>query len=437
MKRFLILFLVFLFIGIVSAAPLIEFENNNFNVGETIIGKIYTSGEFLEQISQVDFKFYEGRKEVDFEKKIISYEGVYYFYFVINREGNFTLSIEDIVYREAGQVGSFDIEEDIFVSRNLVFNQEENKTYEKVLFINPGIVFTNKEAVVNLVNKGDVDLSVSYLGEENLIKAKSSKQVIFTPEVAFSFLNISTYQDFSIPIIYFGELDNSTRDNETIEPIKLDLKVSREEFSIELVKDRLKIENITLFNFGPGEISNIKISSELDLVKEAEFSNIGPGGSKNISINFSSKDLGNFEGIINISYTQYGQEGVIPIKLRAFVFSNESNIKDTSFSSKTCSELRGTVCEVNEICSIEARYTAGKEYCCIQGSCTPKEIGGKKDSEGGSGWLIGLVILIVVGVIGYLIYLKYKGTNNKSSGEKLLEKDVNYMKRIRGGLSRS
>lgn len=104
MKKVTILFLSIFILNLVSAIPEITFQNEKFQPQETILAQI--SGEFAKEISDSDIKFFEGRKQISFEHEVSFYNDTYYLYIYINREGNFTLKIEDILYKEQRKLSS-------------------------------------------------------------------------------------------------------------------------------------------------------------------------------------------------------------------------------------------------------------------------------------------------------------------------------------------
>jgi len=60
MRFGLIIILLFVFsISLALAIPIIQFQNEEFQPGETILAKIFTGGEFIEAIDKSDIKFYE------------------------------------------------------------------------------------------------------------------------------------------------------------------------------------------------------------------------------------------------------------------------------------------------------------------------------------------------------------------------------------------
>ncbi|MCK5140295.1 MAG: hypothetical protein KAQ85_10670, partial [Thermodesulfovibrionia bacterium] len=89
MKRGSTIFLFIFLISLASAAPILLLQHNEIQPGETIFATITTVGEFTKEITSLDIKFFEGRKEVFFESNIVFYNDTFYLYTYTTREGNF------------------------------------------------------------------------------------------------------------------------------------------------------------------------------------------------------------------------------------------------------------------------------------------------------------------------------------------------------------
>ena len=215
MRFGLIIILLFAFsISLALAIPIIQFQNEEFQPDETILAKIFTGGEFIKAIDKSDIKFYEGRKEIFFEYDLKQYDTDYYFYAIINKEGIFTLQIKDILYNEGGDIDSITIEKNLSVEKKII--REDNKIATKILRIRPGVIFTQNSARIDLTNMGNLTLNISYLENEITLLPGELRSININPNLSFSFFEISTYKDFSIPLIYAGEINNnSVTNNET------------------------------------------------------------------------------------------------------------------------------------------------------------------------------------------------------------------------------
>ena len=105
-----LLCIVFLLAPTTSAYPIITFQHEDIQPGETIIANVTTSGEFSKQIKPSDVEFYQGRKKVSLESNIVFYNETYYLYIYANNEGEFIVKIPNILYTEDAELKSKTIE---------------------------------------------------------------------------------------------------------------------------------------------------------------------------------------------------------------------------------------------------------------------------------------------------------------------------------------
>jgi len=426
MKRGSILLLSLFIISIVSATPSLNFQHNETQPGETMIATISTVGEFQKQIELSDIKFYEGRKQVSFEFDIKFYEGTHYLYIYANREGNFSIEISEILYKESDTLKSTTIIKEFNIAKQEIVDDETNETSTQILSIKPGLIFTTETPSIKLINKGTSTLDLKYEETEISLEPFETHDIVIIPEQVFSYINISAYKEFAIPIIYL--IANATFKSPLI---KLDLRQSPELLSAELFTNNESQEVIELFNFGNETITEIEIISDFEFIEIEEIENISARGIKNLTITFNPESPGHFQGNINITYKQYAKQNTLSIPLTLFVLPKGATLEDFEIVNETCEEISGVVCEKGFICNGDAIFTKSQEYCCL-GTC---ESTGEDDSEGGSfGWLIGLVILIVLGGAGYYFYKKQKKVVPKKAEEQMKESSDKYAERLRGAI---
>ena len=144
MKRGVIVFFFLFLISIATAAPILTFQNEEIQPGETILATITTVGNFEKQIEPSDIKFYEGRKQVSFESDIKFYEGTHYLYVYTTREGNFSIEISGILYKEANTLQATTITKEFNITEEKIINEETNETSTQIFQIKPGFVFTTE-----------------------------------------------------------------------------------------------------------------------------------------------------------------------------------------------------------------------------------------------------------------------------------------------------
>jgi len=426
--RWTLFFLAVSLISIASASPTLSFQNEKIQPGETILGIINTSGEFVKEISKEDIKFFKDRKEIFFESNIVFYNRTFYFYAYTLNEGNFSVKISNILYKESNELKSQTVEKNFEVKKEEFFDEVKNQTVYKIISVKPGFISTssiNKQKIT-VSNKEDTAINLTYAKNEITLLPYESKEITLIPLAKFSYLNISTYKEFKIPII-FSSANSSIKFEEDTS-----LKASIERLTLNLTVDKKRVEGIYLFNFADEVLTNFSISSNLDLIKASDVKEIPPKGMENLTLTFSPENPGHFEGFLEINYLQGEKNSTLKILLDLFVLPKGSAGEDFKVSSQTCTERNGSVCKVIEKCDREPTFTKGGEYCCL-GTCVEEKI----KEKGSYGWLIGSLILLILIGIGYMIYKKSKKTTKIKPEQRLRETSEKYSKRLKGELSKN
>jgi len=423
--RWKLLFILFL-MSLASATPEIYFQHEKIQPEETILATINTSGEFQGEIKESQIKFLEGRKEVFFESNIFYYNNTYYFYSYTTRPGNFTLKISNILYKEGQELTSKNIEKDFTIKEERILNEETNKTETKILEIKPGFVKSSTTPKIKITNKGDTTFNVSYLEKEITINPLKSSTIEYAPDEEFTHLEISTYKDFRIPINYLS----------AIKPIikKTHLKSKPKHLVAEANENSEKKEIITLYNLEDENITIQKIISSLDFISVKSFEEIKAREVKNLTIIISPEKTGHATGNITVYFIEDEIEEQLIIPLSLFILPKGTTLENISKSEETCKDLKGNICNYEEICDSKTTFTKGNELCCL-GKCIPKE---KDDEdESGYGWLIGILIIVGLGGGAYFLYKKSKKVKGTTPDEKIKQTTEKYSKRLSGNLKRN
>ncbi len=403
---------VFMFIFLVSfasAVPQLNLQKESYQAQETLIGTIDNTNATLTRES---IRIYEDRRELSLDKDVANYEGKYYFYLVLPKEGVFRIEIKSLLYTENGVLKSTDIVKNITVKNKV---DENNKT--NVLGIRPGIVssFLNTDSIY-LTNFGTNDLTAFYLNKNFSLASGKSEKINITLNKSFDNLLIKSYEEFSVPLIYLGYagVQNQTTQNTTLDtPLKIiNVTATVDGLKIKIIRGEKKEYNFSLINRG-SSLENLEIS----------------GGSV---INISSK-LNSFENnsiqkiFFNISYNnktfyndsivvKYNHSEIFRLPVEIYLFENESSAQISNISvqpiQKDCVSIGGKLCAVNENC--EGDYVDAGGLCCF-GSCvfagatptSPIQI------------LIGIAILALVCFVGYYFYKKIKNVKLPSAEEKM------------------
>jgi hypothetical protein len=439
MKKAVILLIFLLAAALAKAEPVLILKQEKFQPGETLIGEIKVeSGEFASSIQESSIKFSEGRRDAFFDYEIFPFNNSYFLYVYLSREGNFTISIQNILYKDAeGILKSHAIEKYLEVKISKI----ENTTNTNILSIRPGVVFTSKiNPEIILENKGNKAFNITF-GIDEISKKSGAKElyplrpekIILNISKAFSNFIIHSYSDFYVPIINLN-LNQINVFEENISN-KTNLKAGHLSFKIYAQKGKEEKETLELFNFENNTISSLKIKKELSIIKISDYkSQIIGGGSQVINFSFISNSQGYFQDNLTITFEENNLKGEIIIPIEIYILSENSSIENISINSnsQTCAQKGGIKCGGK--CSGNFDI-ASDGPCCIGGDCSPADT---KDEEGSSSsWLIGILIIAVVGIGGFILYKKVKSTNPKPADVLISDQAHSFEKRVSGGLSRS
>ena len=160
MKLFksIIFFLVFflILINFSLAYPDLILENKNPQPKENIYGYISNSQFLLETLNKNNFSFYEGRAPIKpTEYNLIRYNDSYYLYFKFNKEGNYTIKSNEILYQSPEGLSSKIIELNFTVKTD--YNKDNKYS---LLEIKPGIISGYETPNITLFNSGTTLLKI-------------------------------------------------------------------------------------------------------------------------------------------------------------------------------------------------------------------------------------------------------------------------------------
>ena len=422
MKKSIIIFLSLFFISLVTASPSLDFQHEEIYPGETILATITTTGEFTKQIQPSDITFYQNRKQVFFESDITFYKGIHYLYIYTTREGNFSIQIADILYKEVNEIKSATITKLFNITEKVIVNKITNETSTQILSIKPGFIFTSGTQSLKLSNKGNVTLNLTYDETELSLETSETREINLNQTEPFSYLNISSYKEFSIPIIYL------TTVTEPESPSTKPGLVSHPQLLlVELFTNNETQKTIQISNLVNENITDIQTTSNLSFVTVGQLQDMGTQETQDLIVTFNTKNPGHLQGYINITYAQNSETNILSVPLNLFILP-EGSEPDFQISEETCEEISGIVCTTKEICDGEATFTKNGEYCCL-GICQSTA---KDESENNFGWIIALIIFGVLGAGGYYLYKKQKKVTPKKPEEQMKESSEKLDKRIKG-----
>lgn len=396
-KIFLFVLSLIFFTSFVLAMPEINFQHEEYQPGEIIIGTISGVENLL---SESNIKIFEDRRELQIDKNVFLHEGINYFYFTLSKEGEYLVSIENLNYLEENILKEFDFEKNL----SIFF---ENSS--QILGISKGFVISDTEDFeLFLTNLGYQELIIGLDLPEKELNLSSGKiqKVYLETSKELEILNIETYKNFDIYLINLN-FENSTKNNNFENKNNSgDYNLTSQNKTI-IVKKTSRIEkeiNFTIDILGNfSDKNNLIIDADSALIKEGFFY----GGEKII---VTLKILFDNPGFFERNITFIDDEELkffIPLEVYVFNNSNQSDnfLIDTPNSEdyESCSDLGGNLCQSNENCESPNFSWAGG-LCCFD-SCVPVNSGEKKETPQ---IFIGLIIILFVGAIGYFLYRRFK-----------------------------
>jgi len=430
--RWTILFLLMLIAPAISAAPTLTFQHEEIQPGETIFATIQTVGEFTQEIPESSISLYDGRRKISLEHDLMQYDGTYYLYIYATREGAFTIKIPNVLYKEADQLNSIDFEKNFSVSKEVIYSEDGNVSGTKILSIKPGHIFSINAPAIKLINQGTIPLELSYLENDTTLQPQETREVEFYPEETFSTFEVSSYRDFSAPVVYLSA-NGSILENKTEEIAAL--RASETFLTVNLIVGNETSEKIELFNFAEENLTDITLETDAP-VEISEIETLQAKSAENITLTFTPDQVGHIQENLTIKYKMGEKEENMTIILSLYVLPEGSSEEDFIIINETCADKNGQVCAPGFLCSGDTLLTSNNEYCCV-GTCEEIEDPSKKDSGLSGGWIWGIVILVVLAGVGYYFYRKSRKIKKPTSDEKLEETSKKYTERLSGKLQRN
>lgn len=394
-----------------SFALQLEIQNQKLTQGETLLAKL--TADFQEPIEKSDITFYEQRKQVTFEYDLASYENTYYFYIYLNKQGNYTLEIKDILYKE-----------DTLKSETL--NHEMNiQQANNSLSIKPGIITTSNNELF-LKNTGNENLNINYKYQEQEqtlnLTPEQSTTIQINPIQGLSFITLESYQTFTIPAIYYS-LNPST---------DYEIEITPNIFHA-YITNQTQYYEIELYNPNNYDITDLNINTGLDFINTT-YSNTIPSKQSTIAnISVSPFKQGYVKS--NISFTYNDKSLSIPLEV--YSLTENETFEDIE-TSQSCEDFQGVICASGYTCSGDYKFT--QEGPCCLATCeeapsyNPFEP--EKEDESGYGWLWAIIIFVILGIAGFFIYKKFKKAPAKKQ-DALKKTTQEQSKRLSGGLARN
>jgi hypothetical protein len=429
MKRGLfVLFIVLFFASFCLAVPEISLQKENYQASETIVGTI--SGVYGE-ITVDKIKVYDGRREVFFEKDLAKINDSYYFYIIPQREGNFSLKIENLLYQNNNTVASTTLLK-YFNTSNKV--RSNNKT--QILTIRPGF-YVGDNPEIEFVNAGNdvLNFSVGKTGV-NLTPENSQKVRVSVPS-GFSFLEVKSYETFRVPILNLGNATATINDSDNIPAYDLNNSyigclVTYRNMSVNHIAGNSENYSLEINNSCNYSLDNIELIPTERIVLGDNNVSFEPNEMK--SINFTVDTIESGAIISNISFFKENVQLAMK-EIIVFSFKNESglvvfNQARNATERLSCEERNGTFCTQMQSCSTD-NYDFYVENSPLITCCLDPCI----DSTPPTNWsnvFIGIFVFAIIVVVLYVLYNRSKKVKSTNPQDTFKELDKRYQKGVVG-----
>ena len=412
-KSVFVLAILFL-LPIISA---VEFDmKTEFNQGETLMARV--SGNFLEPILKENIFFYRGHVRISINPNVAKIDDEFYIYAPLlgKAQNNYSIVIKNVRYMKGSQIS-----EDEIVKNFSIIQDIADFTIE------PGFVVT----------KDDFFIRVQNLQESKITIQIKTTLAFESDEGFFSSLLENPNQEENSITLKSGEIKKiNFKIEEITYPVLKTIELSTENLKYTILvyifpKETEPEEKQRNFKFEPSEL-NILMTTNSNTTRIIYLYNTGKETLENISLSLSNqlkpyvslsiKEINELkensstkiELILSSDYEEKFIEGQITAKaidIYAYsaIFLNflndytPINGEEKISIAKTCSEIKGKICDLKkEECDGES-VNAKDSVCCL-GNC--KEI--IKESSTGKtiGWAI---IIIIISFLVWFFKTKYRG----------------------------
>jgi len=420
MKRGIFVLLLLLLLPSVLSVE-VSLSKNVFYPRETLQAEF--SGNFLTLEHDNIFIYEQGIPRPEPVISGFTRQGYKYYYYAVlpNKQGNFSLKIQDSRYTDSGITKSDDIVMDFEIKSG-------NITEGSKLAVDKGFVVTSKVFSINLISlKGDQEVT-AFIESSNQSKTvylieDVEKKLEFNPPEENTVLKI---KDYEIPIFVISKTNDTRGDNESnVSDNKIHLEFSPDELSgvVAVGEDYSFI--VILENKGSEDIDNIVLSSDIGTINPKSIKSLKVGNSTFFNLTISVSKNENISGRITLDFDDKSE--TIPVFLETTENKTKVDLNRTTISDLHCTEMRGKICDYGETCTGET--TRSLEGPCCIGSCIVEE-------ETNYNWAYGIALIGVLAFLGFMVYKKMKKQKQgktKTPDDIIKDKTKKYKERMQGG----
>lgn len=328
-----------------------------------------------------------------------------YFYYATlpNKEGNYTFVIENTVYLLGGE------EKTEPIVKNFTIKKTNTTSLSTSLSVNPGFVVTKEDFSIKVKSPFKDQKIVATLEATN--QSKIANLIESQEETLdFSIANLNSGRTniriggYVIPVFISKEI---------IPPQNQKLIFSPSEIIATVTPGQNYFFKIFIENYGDTNLTNIKLSSNMNAVIKPETMNLERGERKiiNLTIPVSENAKNNVSGKITVNYNDKS------IDLNVFfnITQNQSqvNLNGTTVTPDLSCTGKGKLCVYPETCTTQT--TNSLEGPCCLGDCV------EKAAPADYGWVFGVILLALLAVLAFFLIKRARKRQKLKSPEEMLE----------------
>jgi len=437
---FLILFMSLIICSSLISAIDLDIKSS-FYPGETL--QVEIPNVFIDNLKLENIGIYQNNSVhvTPIEPGLVKSGDSYFYYAILpSYPGLYSFKIENVKYWEGSDQ----------VTTTIVRNFSIEKTNASYLSFSPGYLsVTNDFSVLVTGYNKRQEITVSF--EPTNFEQKFNLSYHDTKRIYFSIEGITNFtkseiriNDYILPAIISpsGNANNNfnlsgTDQLEIMDSLEDVMDFYPEEIAATILPGKDYYYELKLTNDIDASIEDLTISASDKEIKldPTTISELNAQKSSVVKVILNSNV--EKDAWINVTYKNYSVLIPVLIKIATNQSDVDSNV-ETVNQQKTCTELGGAKCDStqNQKCSGSETY-AFDGWCCMT-KCT--------SSSSASGWLWGVLIVVVLAIGGWFLYDKsQKGQGSEKLKELFQKRNDAYENRIRpqpprevrGGLSKS
>lgn len=394
----LFLILIFLIPTLLAVETQFIKDSTAFDQGETLIAKI--SGNFIDRITIENTLFYQDHVRIPIIYDVKKINDDFYIYALLmdKPSGNYSLRINDVGYMDGLEIT------DAEIRMNFTITSETADFY-----VIPGVVESNDDFSLELRSLGrastvEIDSQDAFTHNSSVeLTPGGTKDANFfindSEKILREIILSSESTTYNVPVLA-GNPNTPSSNKE------LSFKFEPSTIDVSLATNSEATRIIYIVNNNDEDMREVSLSLSSSLkgyatITPSKIENLKAGATEKVEISFESSEISaNISG--NVIASSDTSTIYLPISI-SFIpdYVPSEDDKDTESILTTCSQLGGSICDSEEICSEDTIPTK-------DGLCCPSSASCDKITESSTGKWIGWGIILLVIVFLAYFFKKYK-----------------------------